>query len=73
MAEVPFEELSEAELNALGRRVWTVEEISRAVEMAIEYGDQEAVTSLLQRMADINPLAAQVTTLSIAMNARRSL
>jgi hypothetical protein len=54
----PFDELTDAEMAELERYDWSAGQIMRAVSMALDLGDMEAVVSLLHRLAVKDPEAA---------------
>lgn len=58
MAEKSFDELTDAELDALDKRKWTSEELTAAITMALEDHNMEAVVALLHRLALVDPRKA---------------
>lgn len=54
----PFDELTDAELNALDERDWSSEEITNAISMALKIPDMESVVALLHRLARVDPRKA---------------
>lgn len=54
----PFDELTDDEMAELAAYDWTAGQIMRAISMALNMGDMEAVVSLLGRLALKDPKSA---------------
>lgn len=65
-----FEDLTDAELDELAAHDWTPGQIMRAISMALEARDMEAVIGLLHRLALKDPEAAGVIVAAIKRGAK---
>lgn len=63
----PFDELTDAEIQALEEREWTSEEITTAISLALKEHDMEAVVALLHRLARVDPRKAELILGVIAL------
>ena len=54
-----FDDLSDDEVRELENRDWSVGEIMRAINLALEARDMPAVAALMMRLAVKDPAAAQ--------------